>query len=79
MMTTGTELRDLIVANHAAVSQQIAVGFAQIDTKMVQIDTKISNRRGEVNTWLAEMKVTVQGGIVILGTIAERGFQRIGL
>jgi hypothetical protein len=56
MMTTDTELRDLIAANHAAVTQQITVGFAQVDTKLAQVDTKISDLRGEVNTRLAEMK-----------------------
>jgi hypothetical protein len=63
MMTTDTELRDLIVANHAAVTQQIAVGFAQVDTKfaqvdtkLAQVDTKISDLQGEVSTQLAEMK-----------------------
>ncbi len=50
------ELREMITANHAAVTQQIAVGFAQVDTKLAQVDTKISDLRGEVNTWLAEMK-----------------------
>jgi hypothetical protein len=46
MMTTGTELRDLIAANHAAATQQIAVGFAQVDTKLAQVDTKISELAG---------------------------------
>jgi hypothetical protein len=65
-VTTDTELRELrelIAANHAAVTQQIAVGFAQVDTKfaqvdtkLAQVDTKISDLRGEVNTRLAEMK-----------------------
>jgi hypothetical protein len=55
MMTTDTELRDLIAANHAAVTQQIAVGFAQVDTKLAQVDTKISDLRDEMNR-LAEMK-----------------------
>jgi porphobilinogen deaminase len=69
-MTTDTELRelkDLMAANHAAVTQQIAalrevgfaqvdIKFAQVDTKLAQVDTKISDLRGEVNTRLAEMK-----------------------
>jgi hypothetical protein len=65
-MTTDIELRelkDLISANHNAVTQQIAVGlaqvdtkFAQVDTKLAQVDTKISDLRGEMNTRLAEMK-----------------------
>jgi porphobilinogen deaminase len=65
-MTTDTELRELkelIATNHYAVTQQIAVGFAQVDTKfaqvdtkLAQVDTKISDLRGEVNTRLAEMK-----------------------
>jgi hypothetical protein len=50
------ELKDLISANHNAVTQQIAVGFAQVDTKFAQVDTKISDLRGEMNTRLAEMK-----------------------
>jgi porphobilinogen deaminase len=57
------ELKDLMVANHNAVTQQIAalnqrveVGFAQVDTKLAQVDTKIADLRGEVNTRLAEMK-----------------------
>jgi hypothetical protein len=43
-MTTDTELRELkelIAANHNSVTQQIAVGFAQVDTKLAQVDTKI--------------------------------------
>ena len=72
-VTTDTELRelkDLIAANHAAVTLQIAalsqrvevgfaqvdIKFAQVDTKLAQVDTKISDLRGEVNTRLAEMK-----------------------
>jgi hypothetical protein len=65
-MTTDIELRELknlISANHNAVTQQIAVGlaqvdtkFAQVDTKLAQVDTKISDLRGEMNTRLAEMK-----------------------
>jgi hypothetical protein len=66
IMTTDIELRELknlISANHNAVTQQIAVGlaqvdtkFAQVDTKLAQVDTKISDLRGEMNTRLAEMK-----------------------
>jgi hypothetical protein len=60
MMTTDTELRDMIAANHAAVTAvgfaQVDTKFAQVDTKAAQVDTKISHLRGEVNTRLAEMK-----------------------
>jgi ABC-type phosphate transport system auxiliary subunit len=64
------ELKDLIAANHTAITQQIAalnqrlevgfaqvdIKFAQVDTKLAQVDTKISDLRGEVNTQLAELK-----------------------
>jgi hypothetical protein len=52
MMTTDTELRDLIAANHAAVTQQIAVGFAQIDTKFAQVDTKLAH----VDTKISDLR-----------------------
>jgi chromosome segregation ATPase len=56
------ELRDLLTANHAAVTQQIAatnqqiatlsqrveIGFAQVDTKFAGVDTKLAEMNGTI-------------------------------
>jgi hypothetical protein len=60
------ELRDLMTANHAAVTQQVAalsqqmvalsqrveVGFAQVDIKFDQVDTKLA----QVDTKISDLR-----------------------
>jgi hypothetical protein len=46
------EMRDLIIG----LREEVRVGFAQVGTKLAQMDTKLFDLKGEVNTRLPEIK-----------------------
>jgi hypothetical protein len=46
------EMRDLVIG----LREEVRVGFAQVGTKLAQMDTKLFDLKGEVNTRLPEIK-----------------------
>ena len=50
IMSAIARLESTAAANHAALTQRMEVGFAQIDAKFAQMDTKLAETKAELKT-----------------------------
>jgi uncharacterized phage infection (PIP) family protein YhgE len=65
--TTDTELREVLNAI-SALSQRVEVGFANVDAKLAQMDTKLAETKAELKTEIQRVETKMDVGFAQIDT-----------